>query len=59
MPWLDDVCGDSPSFARVYAPILKGRTMAKTRLDKLLANVEYIDYAIYAKYKNTIKMPEE
>jgi hydroxymethylglutaryl-CoA synthase len=28
-------------------------------LDKLLANVEYIDYAIYAKYKNTIKMPEE
>lgn len=37
------------TFQRDNAPIL----------DKLLAKVEYVDYAVYAKFKDTIKMPEE
>ena len=43
------VTDEIDSYRRDNAPVL----------DKILADPVYVDYATYAKYKNTIKMPEE
>ena len=43
------VTDEIDSYRRDNAPVL----------DKILADSVYVDYATYAKYKNTIKMPEE